>query len=431
MIHKADAMKNSFLFLMTLLVACGLKAQEFAQISTGSSYGNQAFYTLANDGVTSVANEDWDLAFFLGPDATGIHFNEATTSTFGAPAPYLEVYLAPGADFDLPVDPASLMDTLYNPESTWNEGAFNVVRDLNNPQDVGWGLANLSDGSVMGNRVFVIKLRDNSYRKLTFSQQSGGVYTLRHAELDGTDEVVVIVDPADYAGSMLAFYSFSDIQPFAAPSGWDMTFLRYRQLLFDGNQPLQYAVTGILTAPGVEVAQADNVDVASALFESYKDSLQDRIDIIGEDWKYFNLSAFSWEIAENRAYFLRLPDNHIWRLEFVDFEGSSTGTATFIKYDLGVVTSVNDPTGHFSSFGVFPNPVTGRELNIVYSLTSASEALTFSVFDLTGRHLYSTNLHPHEGLNGATVTLPNCPSGLYQVVLGQGVDRVTELVMFN
>ena len=424
-------MKNSFLFLMTLLVACGLKAQEFAQISTGPSYGKQAFYTLADDGVTSIANEDWDLALFLDPGTHGIHFNEATTSTFGAPAPYLEVYLAPVADFDVTIDPSELSDTLYNPESSWAEGAFNTVRDPNNPQDVGWGIVNPSDGSVAGNRVYVIKLRDESYRKLIFDQQAGGVYTIRHAALDGSDEVLLNIDPADYTGSPLALYTFSGNQAFAAPSGWDMAFLRYRGLLYDGNQPLQYAVTGILTAPGVEVAQADNVEVAAVPFEAYEDSLQNRIDVIGEDWKYFNLSAFSWEIAENRAYFLKLPDGHVWKLEFIDFEGSSTGTATFIKYDLGVVTAVNQPESNFKAFGIFPNPISDGRVNLAFSLKIPSDEVSISVYDLSGRQVWNGAVATHQGLNGVTLQLPKLLPGLYRVVLGKGTDQVSELVMFN
>jgi len=224
--------------------------------------------------------------------------------------------------------------------------------------------------------------------------------------------------------------SFSTGLVTASPSNWDFAFLRYRELLFDGNQPLQYAVTGILTAPGVEVAQADLVDPETVGFEGYADSLEARIDVIGEDWKYFNLSAFSWEIITDRAYFVKLPDNHIWKIQFIDFEGSSTGTATFIKYDLGVVTSTQRPESMIRDFGVFPNPV-ADQLNLAFSLNNQPERVEVQVFDLTGRLVWSVPIQGHQGFHGLSLQVPDTLTGLCQVVIATDGGQVSQLVLFQ
>jgi hypothetical protein len=429
-IKPSSNMRHSLL-IIAILIAGRISAQEFSQISAGPGYGNQSFYSLESDQEQTVPNESWDLAFSLVPESAGVHFNEATASVMGAPAPFLEVYVAPGLTFEEVVDLSGVTDTLYNPETNWGEGAFNTPANPADLMDVGWGKRNPTTGEIEGDRVFVVKLRDETYRKVMIEKQNAdGVYAVRTAMLNGMQEVLFIVDPADYGSSPLAFLSFSTSQVTAAPTGWDLAFLRYRSLIFDGTQPLQYAVTGILTAPGVEVAQADQVDPETVGFEEYADSLETRIEVIGEDWKYFNLSAFSWEIVTDRAYFVKLPDNHIWKLQFIDFEGSSTGTATFIKYDLGIVTSTKRPESLIRDFGIFPNPVAGQ-LNLAFSLNDQPEQVEVQVFDLTGRLVWSVPIEGHQGLNGLSFQVPDTLTGLCQVVIATNAGQVSQLVMFQ
>lgn len=415
---------------LSSLLAFGLQAQEFAQISAGASYSQQAFYTLETDALTPLNNNDWDLAFSLEEGSAGIHYNEATISTFGTPAPFLEIYLAPTSDFNTAIDAAAITDTLFNPETGWNEGALNTVRDTNNADDYGWGIASSSGGDITGNRVFVIKLRDDSYRKIMISSLSDGVYEMKYAALDGTNENTVTIDKADYGDSPLALYSFTTGQATAAPSGWDMVFLRYREPLSDGTQILQYAVTGILTAPGVQVAQANNADPMTVSYDDYVDSLEARIDVIGQDWKYFDLAAFSWEVEEGRIYFMKLENDQVWKLEFIDFEGSSTGTATFIKTDLGTITAVIQPESNFTEFGLFPNPVQDQ-FNLAFTLKETREQLDLQLFDQQGRLVWSRALNGRSGFNALQLSAPDLPSGLYQMVLGRGRDAVTQPVIIK
>ena len=50
-------------------------------------------------------------------------------------------------------------------------------------------------------------------------------------------------------------------------------------------------------------------------------------NIIGHDWKDFDLGTFTWEVFDDLVYFIETPDNDIWQLQFIDFEGSSTGVS--------------------------------------------------------------------------------------------------------
>lgn len=54
-------------------------------------------------------------------------------------------------------------------------------------------LAQWSKPDINGNRVFVIKLRDGSYKKLMIQSFAGGTYNLKYANFDGTEEKTVAI----------------------------------------------------------------------------------------------------------------------------------------------------------------------------------------------------------------------------------------------
>lgn len=417
-------MRNILLTLLLISEFAALSAQSFVQVSNGTGYAQQAYFRLSDDAVTPVANESWDLAFStIGLTDAGISVNESTTSVFGQPVPELELYLTSAADFSEMIDTATLGDRLFNDESSWENGAVNGVAAPDDPFDLGWGAYNPVNHSLSGSRIFAIKLRDGSFRKFIIESLSGGAYTLRYADLDGSDEQTVQIAKNDFPDAPLALFSFETGETLPSTGGWDLFFGRYYTKLDDGEgNLLDYPVTGVLSAPGVEVAEAVDVDPATVEYEAYVDSFDTRLDIIGYDWKSFDFAG-GWILAGDVAYFVKTPDGHIWKLHFIDFEGSSTGVSTFEKTDLGLLSSVASPHSNFAEASLFPNPVV-NEATVAFTLKRGQNELPIQVQNLNGQMLWSATLDAAEGFNVMNLPALNLPAGMYVVSLGQGKDAV-------
>lgn len=392
---------------------------ELVQVSYGQSYKNQAYYRLADDAVETIDNNAWDIAFTTADGAAGIHLNESAV-TFGAEA---ALYLAPTNNFEDPINSADLMGRLYNDEKSWDFGAFNSIRDPNDPNDFGWGTMNA--GVVTGDEVFVIKFKDGSYKKLQIVSLDQGVYTVKYAGLDGSNENTVTFDKADFAASDLAFLSLTTGQTLPAISiDWDLAFLRYASPNDDGSGGIiQIMSSGVLSAPGVEVAQADNVIPEEVEYEDYIDSLSSDIDVIGWDWKLFN--NMIWELAENRAYFVKTTDGAVWKLVFKQFGGSTTGDAVFSK-EL-VVTSGTSENSKVGGVNIYPNPTSGQT-TLLFSVENTGQA-RLVVSNIFGQNVWAGNFAAQSGFNAATLPLDGLSSGQYQVTIHFGNDILTEKIV--
>ena len=407
------------LFVILLAFTVNSYAQNYAQISVGPNYTQQAFYTIENDAITTLNNETWDIAFSTNLAGAGVLINEAGALSSTA---IIRLYLAPTNDFNATIDPITLTDSLYNIETSWEDGAFNSVADSLDPLDFGWGVYNPNTHVVNGSRVFVVQLRDGSWKKIKIESLDSGVFTFKYADLDGAYEQTQSINKSDFANSPLALFSFQSGTAVASPADWDLLFCRYYSSLDAGADDLiQYPVTGVLSGPGVEVAEARDINPYTVDHIPYLDSLESDLDVIGSDWKFFSLSTFMWEIDFDRAYFVKLPDNKLWKLIFLDFEGSSTGTSTIEKVDLGILSSVTEAESNFKEFGVFPNPVQ-TEIHFSFTLKEAQPDLPIYIINSMGQIVWQQIATTNRGLNVLTFQKPNLPAGVYQLMAGNGSD---------
>lgn len=421
-------MKHSVLSLIiiTMAMAQGL-SQEFVQVSVGAGYGQMAFYRLSDDQTTAVNNNSWDLAFStIGQTDAAIHVNEASSTIMGMPAPELEVYLAPIGDFEETITADQLTERLYNDESSWELGALNGVADPGNPFDFGWGVYNPMNHTLTGARIFAAKLRTGAYVKFEITSLANGIYTLRYANLDGSGETTATINKAQSGGSPLAFFSFVSGATLATPQAqWDLLFCRYVTPLDDGmGGVLDYAVTGVLSGHDIEVARAVNIDPETVSIDTYRDSFETRLDVIGYDWKTFDFTA-GWIVSTDRAYFVKTADQHVWKVVFVDFEGSSTGMSTFTKTDLGILSSVQGELKEVSYMSVFPNPTGGEQATLTFQADQAMEDFTITISDLYGRRLWQTTTRVAPGFYTTELPVEGWPAGIYCVTLQQGARSAT------
>jgi hypothetical protein len=405
--------------LILLLCSVSVLTAQIDQPSVGASYANSTFYNLEDGNTTSAAHTEWDIAFNVTPFNLGIIVNEGVGLSFTAPLSTVELFQTNSTDFAT-ADTIGI-SKIYNDEVSWSAGAFNLIADASSSEDYGWGDYNFGNNQVVGTRIFAIKLRNETYKKLEIQSLISGVYTFRFADLDGNNEVTTTIDKADYPAKTLAYYSIENETALdLEPTDWDMVFTRYVTPLNDGSGGIiDYTLTGVLTDVGVQVVQADGIDPTTIDHLDYTDDYSDSLTIIGYDWKSFQ---GSWVIEAERVYFVKTANEKIWKIQFFDFEGSSTGTTTLEKTLIDGTSSTSKVTEHFSSFNVFPNPASDVT-NLVFEVKTYEGAAQIQIINQLGQRVYNENIEIHNGLNAKQLSL-NFPSGLYHVALQIGSDFI-------
>lgn len=388
--------------------------------SVGASYSNFTYYNLADGAITSHDHNTWDIAFGVGSFDVGVFVNEAVILSFGTPAPTVALYLTSSTDF-ASVDTTG-MTQLYNDEVSWAGGAFNAPADVSNQLDQGWGMYDPQTMNVNGSKIYVIKLRNNSYKKVMVESLISGVYTLKYADLDGGNEETKNITKADFSGKSLAYFSFeSGSTVDLEPAAWDLLFTRYATPLSTGpNTFVQYFVTGVLHNAGLEVVQADGVDPMTANHEDYVSDYNDTLNIIGHDWKSFQ---GSWSIISDRVYFVKTRDQKIWKIQFFDFEGSSTGISTLERTFVGdAITSTDEVSTRLALMEVFPNPAVDH-VNLVFDTTTSTDEAELEIVNQLGQVVQFERIAVQQGLNAQHVAV-DLPSGTYHLTLKIDDDTI-------
>lgn len=426
-------MRSSFLlFVFAFATNSMLLAQTFVQISTGEGYENQAFYTLSERSSIEVDNESWDLVFTtFGQQDAGIHINEASSSTFGMPAPTVELYRTDATELSEITAFDTLFTRVYNDEGSWAFGAFNNDRDFTNFFDFGWGSYNPATRTVTGNEVFVIKLRSGEFKKIKIESLALTTYNIAYANLDGSELTNVSFDKINYPTG-LAYFSFAAGGVVELPANtFDLLFTRYVTPVFDpeSGDTLDYTVTGILSAPGIEVAKITGIPSSEVTTASLSEDFSNRIDAIGYDWKTFDFMG-GWIIEDSTTYIVKTPGNELYKLVFIDFEGSTTGVATFEQTELNDVSNIKEVNSAFESLNTFPNPA-ARSINVVYSLKEVKALTQIRLFNLLGQEIWTTQTQSIKGLNATELQLPPLASGQYLLSVQMDDSIVTQKITIH
>lgn len=403
--------------LLLVFTTAVLRAQTTHQISTGAGYSKFAYFKLADGSSQQVANDAWDIAFSnLGATVAGIFINEATTTSMGQPLPGMEVYDPYVFDFSESINPADILPEyqLFNPEASWAEGAFNTVADSLDANDYGWGTYDAGQAKFTGSRVFVLKLRNGEFRKIFIDEYNGAQFSFRVAQLDGSGETTHTVNTAFGNGSPVVYFSLGpNGANVVTPTDWDLVFCRYIALLNAGGDLVPYYVTGVLTADSIQTARATNVDPATVDYTAYLDSFSNRLDVINHDWKFFDLSQ-GWFVADDRAYFVKTPQNDLYKLVFTAFGGSTTGTATLQRTYLGLLSSAPDLPSGIGEVLVYPNPTLDR-LYLSFTATAATPA-ALQLLNSAGQTVWAGASTTRSGLNVLEINqLPALPAGVYHL----------------
>lgn len=405
-------MKKTVTIFMLCFATSTFAQQVSDSVTLGPGYQNQVWYSLENDDQGVADKDEWDIAFQIQGFGSSIMANTQKADFTLYNTPY-------GISDWSTLDTSGIWnwEALHNKDTSWNHGAFN-----NYPTsafDLGWGTYNQITHVVTGDSLYILNI-ENVWKKIKIDQLSSGVYSFTYADIDGQNEVSASVDKNNYSGKNFAYYSIineNELDREPLSEDWDLTFVKYIGFI-----PSPYGVTGVLHNSGVEVAQVDGVPVNDA--DHNGQTFSTEINTIGYDWKTFDMNSFSWILEDQRTFFVKDIPGNIWKLHFNDFGGSSDGKFYFIKEKVSFA-SLGDQN-NFLQVGVYPNPVVNQNLNITIDNQITENAIDISIYDMSGRNVFTKSLGVDKGFKNYQITLPNISSGTYQLIIQNGNNIHTE-----
>jgi hypothetical protein len=392
-----------------LLTGGYISAQTPETISMGSGYANDIYYSAENGVVQTEANDNWDVAFTTDFFDASVIVNHAKG---------IEVFVASNSvsDWETIDTNGVFANPVYNSTESWSVGAFN--QNGSGQFNFGWGNYNTVTHNVNGSRIFILRYQDGSLKKMIIDDMlTSGVWNFRIADLDGSNLINETLNKTGNGDKYFMYYNIateSTVDREPTKGSWDMIFTKYYSEIIPG---AYYSVTGVLSAPGVQVAERANVPVASddyngLVFETF-------LDEIGYDWKSFNMGTFQFELTDSLVYFVQQSDFEVYKIYFTAFEGSGTGNIGVVRGSaLNLGTEENE-----IEISAYPNPTTDY-------LNLRGEGLNGSVvrvMDLMGRVVYSSTLDS----DYTQLSTVDWNSGMYTVELqsemGASVFRIQKL----
>ncbi|MBS3999537.1 MAG: T9SS type A sorting domain-containing protein [Desulfobulbaceae bacterium] len=391
----------------------------------GKDYQNDVWFSLEN-GILQQENKDnWDLAFQSGQRA-GVLVNGQKG---------MKIWVVPNSNedsFSNPVDTngmSATWETAVNSEESWHVGALNLGKDgYITDGDFGWGYYDLSTHYIVGSKVFIIKVTNNSYKKFMIETLAASEYSIRYSNLNGTDETIAVIKKKDYTGQNYAYFSFAtnsakSREPLSL--NWDLVFGKYESLIPTGpGKFMAYPVTGVKSNLSIRVAELKGVDPISVLPPAANDEkYSEVITTIGSDWKTFNQASNEYTLPTDLAYFVYrhmedAPELIVYKIVFKEFSGSAEG---IIKFDLTPfgITSVEDFPG--LSYGIHPNVIGQNEsVNFVMNYDNMLENIKVQIISMDGREVMNKQITTQSGLNAIDLGAMNAPSGMYLVAVTIG-----------
>jgi hypothetical protein len=387
----------------------------------GAGYSNEIYYSMSAGEQGSVARAQWDIAFRANRMSASILTNDGSG---------VELYSYPKTDTSgwatVDTNGLSSWTKMVNSTTDWEDGAF--CRNQKGHPDYGWGKYNSVTHNVMGDSLFIIKLRDGSFRKLWIMQKysSDNIFEFRFAKLDGTDDNTIQLDCNPYALKNFIGYSITtneliDFEPVVS-TDWDILFTKYMYTYpaTSPNAGSLYPVTGVLSNYNVKVAKFENV--APNFLMTEPQVMDSTRSPIGWEWKSFNMTTFAYEIADSVAYFVQNRTGNIYKLVFTNFAGTSTGRIKMETQQVSL-TAVKDIAKSGFNAAVYPNPVSDV-MNLVLN-PGKSRSVLISVLDMSGRTVVNKKYEiQSEELSTLRIPVSELPSGMYMVRIQAGTNVI-------
>jgi hypothetical protein len=377
-------------------------------VTMGQYYASEVYYSMKNGMVSSSARNSWDIAFRTKIRSSSIITNDGSG---------VVLWSYPKSDSSgwASVDTSGLYSwtRMFNDVNDWENGAFS--RNAKGHPDYGWGVYNDQTHDVAGDSIFIIKLRDGSFRKLRIILKNSvnNVYYFMVAGLDGSGVTHLNINCNDYLTKDFIGYSLetsSVVDYQAAKADWDLLFTKYMSIQPNGTP---YAVTGVLNNDGIKTKTFHPVplnytDFGPGAWDSTRSS-------IGWEWKYIDTN-YVYHITDSSVYFIRTLAGDIFKLYFTKFAGSSTGLIAF-KAGMTQGQGIKENSEPFA-LKIYPNPVSDR-VSIAAQGSSFASAVV-DICDLSGRSVRKQMQLNTSGTVSADVSGLNAGIYLIRVTTSSG-----------
>lgn len=426
---KISTLKAAIFLFITGLMPFSIMAQTFEpndEISMMPGYVQDVYYNFTNGEIKSINRAQWDLAFMVNVNsAISVNTPEG-----------LMLYKTPYAISEwTSVDTAGIIineNRLVNDPQSWFSGAFNRTM-TGNPNDIGWAEYDFNTHQLLGDSLYVLKLRDTTYKKIAILSRIDGSYEMKYADLDGGNEVTVKIPTKDYVSNLFVYYRFEGNSIIPAgfepdEKNWDVLFCKYMHEFEEfsiSQEEKWYGVTGVLLHPSLQAAHLATSNRQTAKWKEAE--FTEQTNIIGYDWKEFDMQSFAWVLDSKAVYFVIDKKDDVWKLIFTDFEGSSTGVVKFYKENLGNIASRDAISNALQSITVYPNPAIDIA-DIVCHANQASMA-TLRVLDLQAKTVFLDTMALLPGLNQYKLDLTTLVPGAYTVTLHSPTGFATYQLM--
>lgn len=268
------------------------------EFAMGENYETQLWYDLESNTIVKIGDRlAWDIAFD-GED--GQHWITLNSSVGMMAAN------SGSTDFNAVTSDAGLS---YRADHPWRFTDSLSLGDWWNNTTV-WviDLGFKTDGTSRGKR------------KVLFSLLDDGSLQLRWANLNGNSEQTgTISKNSAYNRIGFSFSEGNEITFEPMKTEYDLFFTRYHNIFHDPYQP--YLVVGVLLNPFATLAaeewKTDFDDIDTLLTDNMVFS--DTADIIGYDWKFFNLENNFFTVYPDRNFLVKDQNDLLFKLRFLDF----------------------------------------------------------------------------------------------------------------
>lgn len=275
-----------------------------ALIDMGVGYTNQVYYSLDQQAVVKMTNRlEWDIALENAPGDPVIRMNTSRG-----------MYAADitGLKFSEVQDTSGL-------EFKWDMSS-------GNPDSTGIQLDSTNSGQFVINMGYGENSELIGFRKVIL-QVSGDTMSIQWSSMDNSETGggMVIRDTIYNSVQYSILYDHStQVEP--PKDQYDLFFTQYLYYFIEEDIP--YIVSGVLLNPyKVEAAHFPKNDFTSFNLSDLQNAeLSTKADIIGYDWKWYNLDEGVYTVRSDDVYGILSHSGFFYKLHFIDFynnEGQS------------------------------------------------------------------------------------------------------------
>ncbi len=410
-------------FILSILLLPNLVSAQINQdsVATLPKTALDVYYNMHTGQKDTVRANNWQLAFAVRKAQYPMNTLQATTIRIND-GQGIEVYQSNKTVNDW----ASFDTTGYaawpspiNDDKTWDIGAFNQSKNMQDPFDYGWGAYNMNSKEVVGKNIWLLTNSNRSLMKKLYVSKIvfDTLWQFTISNLDGTDSNTIEISKPAFKGKLFAYYnvlsnSVIDREPNAG--SWNLLFTKYKTVVTMMGQTMPYPVMGVLMSPNTMGARVKDANVANMEIGKAADSalFTHQINTIGWDWKVAGVPGLA-PMVDSLGFFLHDLNAPTTNTRIIFTEYFSNGSSQYTKFNLFTyslqTTGMEQNLNNAVQWNIYPNPINGNaQLSIESSEMNAAQ---LSITALDGKSVFEQTI---SGTN-QSIQLPGLQCGVYLV----------------